>query len=74
MSFGFSSGDPAEPPGGSLARRRLLTLLGLGATAMLGACGKKPGQLRLPEPASSGSQSSDEEDSRGSQSPDEEAE
>jgi hypothetical protein len=73
VSFGFSSGDPAEPPGVSLARRRLLAVLGVAAAAMLGACGKKPGQLRLPEPTSSGAQPSDEEDSSGSQPSGEEA-
>jgi hypothetical protein len=62
VSYGLLSGDPAEPPGGSLARRRLLALLGFGAVAMLGGCGKKPGQLRLPEPPPSASQPSDEEE------------
>ena len=62
MSYGLSSRDPAGPPGGSLARRRLLALLGFGAVAMLGGCGKKPGQLRLPEPAPSTSQPPDEEE------------
>jgi predicted small lipoprotein YifL len=71
VTHGSLSGDPAEMSGSSLARRRLLTLLGLAAAATLGACGKKPGQLRLPEPAPSGSQSSDEES--GSRPPDEEA-
>ena len=60
MSYGLLSGDPTERPGG-LARRRVLVLLALGGAAMLGACGKK-GDLRLPEPASSSSQPSDEEE------------
>jgi predicted small lipoprotein YifL len=46
-------------PGKSLARRRLLPLLGLGAASLVAACGKK-GPLRLPEPPEAG-ESADEE-------------
>jgi predicted small lipoprotein YifL len=61
VSYGFLSKDPAQPAGSNLVRRRVLALLGLSAAAMLGACGKK-GDLRLPEPVTSGSQPSDEEE------------
>jgi predicted small lipoprotein YifL len=47
-------------PGGALKRRRLLALLGVSLTALVGGCGKK-GPLRLPEPPSSAADSSDEE-------------
>ncbi len=53
MSHSF----PAEPSK-TLARRRLLTLLGLGAAGLVAACGKK-GPLRLPEPPPA--ESTDEE-------------
>jgi predicted small lipoprotein YifL len=44
--------ETAAPSGQTLARRRLLALLALGAVGTLAACGKK-GPLRLPEPAPS---------------------
>jgi predicted small lipoprotein YifL len=58
---GLLSKGAVRRSGGSLARRRILALLGLGAAAALGACGKK-GDLRLPEPAPSSPQPSDEEE------------
>jgi predicted small lipoprotein YifL len=43
-----------------MIRRRLLALLALGGTAVVGGCGKK-GPLRLPEPPSSAAPSSTSE-------------
>jgi predicted small lipoprotein YifL len=47
-------------PAGTLGRRPLLVLLGLCTAGVVVACGKK-GPLRLPEPASSDAEPSDEE-------------